>query len=121
VFDTEDVRIDGTGAVDLAAEQFELELRPQPKKPSVLSLRAPIHVNGSFRAARVAVSAGALLRGGAAVALAAVNPLAALLPLIETGQGEDSNCAEVLAAVAPALEQAEGAPARARAASRPRR
>jgi uncharacterized protein involved in outer membrane biogenesis len=107
VFDTETTRIDGSGALDLQAEQFELELRPKPKRASVLSLRAPLYVQGSFRDARVAVGPGALLRGGAALALAVVNPLAALLPLIETGPGEDSNCPQVLASVAPALDQAD--------------
>jgi uncharacterized protein involved in outer membrane biogenesis len=107
VFDTETTRIDGIGAIDLQAEQFEFELRPKPKRASILSLRAPLHVQGGFRSARVAVGPGALLRGGAAVALAVVNPLAALLPLIETGPGEDSNCPQVLASVAPALDQAD--------------
>jgi uncharacterized protein involved in outer membrane biogenesis len=106
VFDTETTRVDGSGAIDLQDEQFELELKPRPKRPSILSLRAPLHVQGSFSDARVAVGPGALLRGGAALALAAVNPLAALLPLIETGPGKDSNCPQVLASVAPALEQA---------------
>jgi uncharacterized protein involved in outer membrane biogenesis len=107
VFDTETTRIDGAGAVDLQGERFELELRPRPKQPSILSLRAPLYVRGDFRDARVAVGPGALLRGGAALALAVVNPLASLLPLIETGPGEDSNCPQVLSSVAPALEQAE--------------
>jgi uncharacterized protein involved in outer membrane biogenesis len=107
VFDTETTRVDGSGAIDLETEQFELELKPRPKQPSILSLRAPLHVQGSFRDARVAVGPGALLRSGAAIALAAVNPLAALLPLIETGPGEDSNCPQVLASVAPALDQAD--------------
>jgi len=107
VFDTETTRVDGSGAIDLEAEQFELELKPRPKQPSILSLRAPLYVTGSFGDATVAVGPGALLRGGAAIALAAINPLAALLALIETGPGEDSNCPQVLASVAPALDQAD--------------
>jgi uncharacterized protein involved in outer membrane biogenesis len=107
VIDTQAARIDGTGAIDLKSERFELELRPQPKEPSILSLRAPLFVRGGFQDARVEVGPGALLRGGAALALAAAHPFAALLPLIETGPGEDSNCSQLLAPVAPALKQAE--------------
>jgi uncharacterized protein involved in outer membrane biogenesis len=106
VFDTGTARIDGRGAMDLAAETLALEISAEPKEPSILSLRAPINVEGTFLRPRVSVSSGALLRGGAAVALAIVNPLAALLPLIETGPGEDANCAQVLAPVDPAVKQA---------------
>jgi uncharacterized protein involved in outer membrane biogenesis len=124
VLDTEDVRIDGAAGIDLAAERFELELRPKPKSPSLFSVRAPVYVQGGFRDARIAVGQGALLRGGAALALAAINPLAALLPLIETGQGEDTNCARVLKPVEGALDQVdEGAnrPPPARERPKPKR
>jgi uncharacterized protein involved in outer membrane biogenesis len=106
VMDTETARVEGSGAIDLAAERFALELDVQPKKPSILSVRAPLHIQGTFRQPRVSVDAAALLRGGAAIALGVVNPLAALLPLIETGPGDDANCQEVLTPVAPALKQA---------------
>jgi uncharacterized protein involved in outer membrane biogenesis len=107
VLDTETARVDGSGAVDLAAERFELEFDAKPKQPSILSVRAPLHVEGSFRQPRVTVSSGALLRGGAALALGVINPLAALIPLIETGPGEDTNCQQVLTPVEPALKQSK--------------
>jgi hypothetical protein len=65
-----------------------------------------LHVQGTFLHPKFSVGAGALIRGGAAIALGVVNPLAALLPLIETGPGDDANCLQVLAPVAPALKQA---------------
>jgi AsmA family protein len=107
VLDTETARVDGSGAIDLAAEQFEMEIDAKPKQPSILSVRAPLHVEGSFRRPRVTVSSGALLRGGVALALGVINPLAALIPLIETGPGEDTNCQQVLAPVEPALKQSK--------------
>ncbi len=106
VFDTDTARIDGEGAIDLAAERYALEINAKPKEVSFLSLRGPINVAGTFRNPRVSVSSEVLLRGGAAIALAVVNPLAALLPLIETGPGEDAHCASVLAPVEPAVKQA---------------
>jgi AsmA protein len=109
VVDAETARIDGQGAIDLSGERFALELDSKPKEPSILSVRAPLNVEGTFRDPRVAVSSGTLLRGGAALALAAVNPLAALIPLIETGPGEDADCARLLAPVDSAAKQARQA------------
>ena len=111
VFDTENVRVDGNGALDLAEERFDLELKAKPKRPSLLSLRAPILVTGTFRDAKIGVSPGALLRGGAAAALTVLNPLAALIPLIETGEGEDADCRQALKPVLGALDQAKESPA----------
>lgn len=100
-------RVDGAGTIDLGGERLALELRVLPKQPSVLSLRAPLHVTGTFKDPDVAVGPEAYVRGGAAVALAFVNPLAALLPLIETGPGKDANCGDVLAASDAAVKQSE--------------
>jgi hypothetical protein len=100
-------RIDGGAAIDLSAERFELELRSKPKSPSILSLHGPIFALGTFRDPHLAVGQGALLRGGAAAALAAVNPFAALLPLIEAGRGEDTDCQRALRPVAGALDQTD--------------
>lgn len=107
VFDTEHVRIDGDGQLNLRQERFALELRPQPKKPNILSVRGPLHLRGSFTDVDVSLDSSVAARAGAAVALALVNPLAALIPLIETGSGEDSPCGQVLAPVAGATEQAK--------------
>jgi uncharacterized protein involved in outer membrane biogenesis len=107
VFDTEHVRIDGDGQLNFKQERFALELRPQPKKPHILSVRGPLHVRGSFSDVDISLDSSVAARAGAAAALALVNPLAALIPLIETGGGEDSHCGEVLAPVAGAAQQAK--------------
>jgi len=107
ILDTAAVRINGNGAFDLKDERLALELNAQPKQASILSLRGPIYVEGTFRHPRVAVSAATLLRGGAAIALGVVNPLAALLPLIETGGGKDTDCARALSPVDSAVKQAQ--------------
>ena len=107
VLDTSTVRVNGNGALDLKAERLALEIDAQPKQASILSLRGPVYVEGTFRHPRVAVSAASLLRGSAAIALGAVNPLAALLPLIETGGAQDTDCARALAPVESAVKQAQ--------------
>ena len=107
VIDTADTRIEGDGSFDLDHERFDLTIAPKPKKAGILSLRTPVRVYGSLRSPDFELDkAGLALRGGGAVALALVNPLAALLPLIETGPGEDTNCQQLLASAGPAAKAA---------------
>ena len=88
------------GHVDFAGEQFNLTVTPLPKKPSILVLRTPFHVAGSFAQPSVKPDYGTLaMRGGGALALGLLNPFAALIPLIETGPGIDADCAGLIAAV----------------------
>ena len=107
VVDTEQTRIDGSGTFSLKDELFDITVAPKPKKPGILSLRTPVHLYGSFRHPDFGLDKGRLvLRAGAAAALAIVNPLSALIPLIETGPGKDTDCARVLAPVQGAQQQA---------------
>jgi AsmA protein len=115
VIDTQDTRIEGAGGFDLDHERLDLTIAPKPKRAGILSLRTPVHVFGSFRAPDFALDkTGLILRGGGAVALALVNPLAALIPLIETGPGEDTNCQQLLAATQPAAKAAAPSSTRAK-------
>lgn len=94
VVDTVDTLFNIEGAVNLDEETLDLKVDPQPKDRSILSLRTPLLVSGRFNDPSVRPQAGPLVaRGGAAILLAFVNPLLALAPLIETGPGENSDCA----------------------------
>jgi uncharacterized protein involved in outer membrane biogenesis len=106
IFDTEESRIDGAGLVNFRQERFRAVLRPEPKKPGLLSLRGPVAIEGTFRHIDYRIAPESVARGLSAVALGLVNPFLALLPLIETGPGEDANCREVLAPVRGAIRQA---------------
>ncbi len=107
VVDTEQTRIDGSGTFSLKEEQFDFMVAPKPKKPGILSLRTPVRLYGSFRHPEFGLDKGKLvLRAGTATALALVNPLAGLLPLIETGPGKETDCARVLAPVQGSQQQA---------------
>lgn len=101
VFDTTDTNISGSGSVSLRDEGLDLVIRPHPKDISVLSVRAPILIQGSFKKPRVLPDPGTLAaRIGAATALGVIlTPLAALIPLIETGLGKDSDCRTLVAEV----------------------
>jgi uncharacterized protein involved in outer membrane biogenesis len=110
VIDTEQTQILGTGTFDLARERFAVTLEPKPKQMGILSLRTPVHAQGSFRNPEFGIDKGPLVaRAGGAIALAALAPLAALLPLIETGPGESSNCAAVQREAGSAVQRAQGA------------
>ena len=93
VVDTEQTRIDGGGAFDLGTERFDLTIAPKPKHPGILSLRSPVRLFGSFREPDYELDKKQLaLRAGGALVLGAVAPVAALIPLIETGPGDDVDC-----------------------------
>ena len=85
----------------------DLKISPKPKRVGILSLRTPVRVFGSFKNPDYSLEKGPLLaRIGGAIALAAVAPLAALIPLLETGPGENTNCARVASEVGGAQKQA---------------
>jgi uncharacterized protein involved in outer membrane biogenesis len=92
-FDTTDTLILGEGKVDLKQEQLDLLLRPRPKDMSILALRSPLRIGGTFKDPSFRPDFKALgIRGAIALALGSIAPPAALLATIETGPGEDSNC-----------------------------
>ena len=99
VVDTEEAIITVSGSVNLATEKLDLTLRPETKSLRIFSLRAPLYVRGSFSNPDVSVDKGVLaLKAGGALALATLAaPAAALLPLVNTGPGEGSACAKLLA------------------------
>lgn len=107
VFDTDDTNIGGSGSINLKDETLNLRLSPRPKDVSILSVRTPIYLHGPFSSPSVSLEKGRLAtRAGAAVLLGLINPLAALIPLIETGPGKDANCADLLQLVEKARAEA---------------
>ncbi|WP_424194026.1 AsmA family protein [Ampullimonas aquatilis] len=97
VFDTDITRINGRGEINFKNETFNLRINPQPKQFSLFVARTPLRVYGSFAAPEYAlVKTPLFLRGAASLGLSLINPLAALIPLVETGSGQDVNCAALL-------------------------
>jgi uncharacterized protein involved in outer membrane biogenesis len=97
VFDTEVTTILGTGNIDLGQERINLTLKQKTKNTSPLALRTPIYVRGSFAKPVAEIDKGPLaLRAIGAVALGAINPLLAFLPLIDAGPGRDSDCGQLI-------------------------
>ena len=97
VFDTEVTTITGAGAIDLGQERLDLTLNPKTKNTSPLALSSPIHIRGSFAKPVVMLDKGRLaLRGLGAIALGVVTPFLALIPLIDAGPGQDSDCGKLV-------------------------
>ncbi|MBC8119021.1 MAG: AsmA family protein [Burkholderiaceae bacterium] len=105
VFDTEESNINGAGTINLAEEKLDITLDPQPKKAGILSLRGPVHIQGTFRDVDFAVSGQTIGRGLGAIGLGLLNPLLALIPLIETGPGQNADCQAALQSVSGAVRQ----------------
>jgi AsmA protein len=88
------------GDANFANEKMDFKITPLPKQKSVGVLRTPFYVDGTFANPNVRPDYGTLgARVGGAVALGFVNPLLALLPLVETGPGKDADCADLLAKI----------------------
>lgn len=95
--DTEDAVIGMNGNVSLLDETMNLTIRPHTKGFRVISLRSPLYVTGTFKQPHVGVKPGALIaRGGAAVALGLLNPLASLLALLQPGRNQPLPCRQML-------------------------
>lgn len=121
VVDTTNAVFIATGQANLATEGLDFVVRPEPKSKSILSIRTPLVVSGTFADPKGGLEIAPLAgRGLAALALGAINPLLALAATIETGPGEDSNCKGVLAqANKPTAGAAASGAARAKAAKQP--
>jgi len=97
LLDTEVSNVGGSGKVDFAQEKMDLTFVPKSKEASLIALRSPIYVRGSFAKPVVDVDKGRIAaRGLGALALGIANPLLALAPLVEAGPGMDSDCGRLI-------------------------
>lgn len=89
VLDTRDSAVWVDGTLSLSSETMDLRVVVMPRDFSPLALRTPLRVRGSFAAPEVSFDKGRVAgRLAASLALAIVNPLAGLLPLLDPGDDE---------------------------------
>jgi uncharacterized protein involved in outer membrane biogenesis len=92
-FDTADTIIIGEGTINLREETLLLKLRPRPKDRSLLALRTPLWIDGTFKDPDIHPDYGRIgLRGALALVLGNIAPPVALLATLELGPGEDAQC-----------------------------
>lgn len=91
VLDTKDSTLWVDGSLSFATEALDLKVVTTPKDFSPFTLRTPLRVRGSFADPTISLDKGRLgTRLGAAALLGLLNPLAALIPLIDPGSSEDA-------------------------------
>ena len=120
VLDTSDSMLSVDGSMSLASEALDLRVVVTPKDFSPLALRTPILLRGTFANPSVSLDKGKLgTRLGASALLALINPLAALIPLMDVGNSADAQrgaeqCRALSARIAakPTLPVPAPAPAR---------
>ena len=100
VIDTSDSVVWVDGTVSMADEALDLRAVVTPKDFSPMTLRTPLLVKGMLAAPKVSLQAQPLVpKIGASILLGLLNPLAALLPLIDTGGAKDfgeAGCQQLL-------------------------
>ncbi len=107
VFDTAHTTLVGEGTANFAAETLDMRLVAKPRSNSMLSLRGPIVVSGTFAQPSVMPDMKRLTaRGAAAIGLSAIAaPLAAIVPFVQLGRGEDVQCGPLLHATRQKIER----------------
>jgi len=105
--DTQEADIIGSGTVNFRNESMDYELTNKPKHFSIGSLPAPIDINGTFKDPSVKPNPVILgSRAAAAVALGVLlTPVAALIPTIQLGLGENHDCNGLIQAAEKASAQ----------------
>ena len=97
IVDTSDSTLFASGTVSLVDERLALTVTAKPKDKSPLTLRTPVKLEGSFDQPHVRLDAKPLERKlAAAAALALVNPLAGIIPLIDLGDRDANACQRTL-------------------------
>ena len=95
VVDTADSTLWLGGHATLAEEQLDLSVHVAPKDRSLLTLRTPLVLRGSFLHPQPGLEGSGIAQKVLPSALLAlVNPLAALLPLIDSGDREEAQAAK---------------------------
>ena len=91
VINTRDSTVWIDGSVSFRDEGLDLRAVVSPKDFSPLALRTPIHVKGTLGKPAVSLELGKLAgKAGAAGLLALLNPLAAIIPFIDTGSKDEA-------------------------------
>lgn len=102
IFNTNDDTIVGKGNVNFADETIFLDLTPYNRHFTAVSLRTPVDIRGTLKKPAFHLETGQLIaRLGAAIGLGIAFPPAALLPLVDTGLGNNNSCARVYAQQQP--------------------
>ena len=106
VFDTDVVNVEGEGTISLKSEDLDLKLNPHPKDRSIASLNSPLYIRGTFGEPKFAPDWKRLgAKGVGALAMGLLNPLLAVLPLLQEGKDKESPCGALIAEATKSAKQ----------------
>ena len=94
LIDTSEANLIGKGGLNFKDESLDFHLKTEPKRLNVGSLATPIRIGGSLKDRSLYPEPkGLITRGAVSAALGVLlTPLAALLPTLQLGLGEDHDC-----------------------------
>jgi len=120
LIDTTEANVLGKGNIDFTDESLHYELHTEPKRANIGSLAAPIKFRGTFAKPEIGPDRKDLaVRGVTMVALGTLlTPLAALLPTLQAGRGEDQDCKALISKLRTA-DPVPAAQARTESATQP--
>jgi uncharacterized protein involved in outer membrane biogenesis len=97
--DTGVVLARGKGEINLETERMNFRIEGDSKKTRLVRLFVPFTISGPFLAPKFKVDASkAIGQGGIAAALGTlINPLAAILPFVTTGEAKNADCEGLVA------------------------
>jgi hypothetical protein len=111
VLDSEHTVVKGEGALDLETEALDLRLVAEPKDASLFALGGPIRLDGTLKHPAVHPELGqAIMRTGAAIALGALAPPAAIIPFLRPGKPQEIDCGALREQAAGLVEAAAKSP-----------
>ncbi len=104
IFDTEHTMLVGEGKANFEDETLDMRLVAKPKGASLVALRGPINVKGTFANPSVMPDLARLgARGVVGAALGAIAPPLAVVPFIQLGGAKDVPCGPLLQSARQAI------------------
>jgi AsmA family protein len=115
LIDSDRVIVAGEGTIELAKQELDLKLTPQPKDPSLISLSVPVLITGPASSPIVLPDPLAVVKGVGQIALVGVNPLALALPFLSAGNTDEPCPAAIAVAEGKPVPKSAKKPAPAKA------
>jgi len=97
LLDVDRIAIKGVGSINLANEDLDLLLWPEPRDPSLLRLSTPVKVTGTLAHPSVSPQARGVVEDVAWLLVGSQNPFVLLLGWFQPGAVKDNPCVAALA------------------------